>query len=450
MTSAGFSFAARLRRLAVGDSLLYRHLVGAAAGSFLLSLSAKALTLISSVLLARWLGSAGYGVYSSALAVLLMLGVPTTLGLPILVVRLLASYRVNEEWGLMRGLLQRVNLLVLLLSVILAGLGSAVVWALGDRLSSGHALLWAMGLLPLTALGALRSAALRGLHHIVLGQLPENVVMPGLFLGLLASWNFAGLALTPESVLALRFAAVAAAFVVGAWLLIRRLPSAMLRAEPCYDTATWARAAIPLLFLGGMSIINTQTDVLMLAGIHGAASAGVYRAASRGAELVAFSLVVINMAIQPTISHLYTAGETQRLQRVLTAAARGALAMALPLALVLALFGKTILRLVFGDEFESGALCLAILCGAQVINAGAGPVALILNMTGHERDSVVGMTIGAVVNVVLNAIFIPLWDVDGAALATGLSLVSWNFALVALVRRRTGLSSTVLNSVLAR
>lgn len=60
-------------------------------------------------------------------------------------------------------------------------------------------------------------------------------------------------------------------------------------------------------------------------------------AAARGAELVAFSLVVVNMAIQPTISRLYAAGEMQRLQRVITTAARVTVALALPAALILSL-----------------------------------------------------------------------------------------------------------------
>lgn len=439
------ALAARLRNFVVGGSSLRRQLVGAAAGSLVLSMSAKALTLMSSILLARWLGAKGFGVYASALAVLLVLGVPTTLGLPTLVVRLLASYRVHQQWGLMRGLLRRVNLLVLLLSALFAALGTFVVWVLGHRVASpyAHALLWALVLLPLTALDALRSAALRGLHHIVLGQLPEKLVMPGLFVALLATWSSAGLVLTPPAAMALRFASVAVAFAFGGWLLLQRLPGELHLAEPRYDPATWLRAAGPLLFLGGMSIINTQADVLMLAAIRGAESAGVYQAAARGAELVAFSLVVVNTAIQPTISRLYAAGEMQRLQQVVSTAARASLAMALPVAVVLALFAQPILKLAFGDEFERGALCLAILCTAQVINAGAGPVGQILNMTGHERDTVIGMAIGAFTNIVLNLVLIPIWGIEGAALATGIGLGVWNLVLVVTVRRRTGINSTL-------
>lgn len=443
------TFANRLRGLWGGQGTLRQHLARAAAGSAALALSSKLLMLLTSVLLARWMGVEGYGVYATAMALVLLLTVPTGLGLPTLVVRLLASYRVHQQWGLMRGLLVRGNQAVLGASIVIMLIAAAVISGLGDRLGLTHTGVYvlALALIPLTALGAMRSAALRGLHHVVLGQLPENLVMPGLFVALLAAWSATGFALSPQAAVGLRLCAVSVAFGVGAWLLLRRLPNPVRLAIPRYDTANWARAAVPLLFLGGMSIINTQADVLMLAAMQGAEAAGIYQAAARGADLVVFSLLIVNMAIQPTIARLYTAGNMQHLQRVITIAARAALSASLPVALVLGLFGQPILSVVYGQDFGSGALCLAILCGAQVINAAAGPVALILNMTGHEREAAIGVAVGAIVNVVSNAALIPMWDIEGAALATGLSLVTWNAVLIGFVRRRTGLSSTVVRKL---
>ena len=137
----------------------------------------------------------------------------------------------------------------------------------------------------------------------------------------------------------------------------------------------------------------------------------------------------------------------QRLQRVITTAARVTVALALPAALMLSLFARPILGLVFGSEFERGALCLVILCGAQVVNAGAGSVGLILKMTGHERDAALGMAFGAFTNVVLNTALVPVWGIDGAALATGMSLIVWNVFLVARVWKRLSLDSTALGTM---
>ena len=130
--------------------------------------------------------------------------------------------------------------------------------------------------------------------------------------------------------------------------------------------------------------------------------------------------------------------------RVITIAARATLALALPVAFTLVLFAKPLMGMVFGSEFERGSIALIILCTAQVINAGAGSVNEILNMTGNEMDTALGMTIGAVTNVLLNVMLIPKWGIEGAALATGISLIVWNLILIIRVQKRLGIDSTAL------
>jgi O-antigen/teichoic acid export membrane protein len=73
-----------------------------------------------------------------------------------------------------------------------------------------------------------------------------------------------------------------------------------------------------------------------------------------------------------------------------------------------------------------------------------GLAALVLNMTGHERDTAKGIAVSALLNVTLNALLIPLWGIEGAALASTLSMVVWNSLLVVLVHRRLGLHATAL------
>lgn len=428
--------------------LLGRPLAKAALGSLALNVTSRLLSLVTSIALARWLGASGFGIYSAALAILLLLRVPAQLGMPILVVRMLASYRAHQEWGLMRGLLQRATTISLLVSLLLSVAGAWILHHLGDQLSPAYtdSLLWVLALAPVAALVSLFSASVQGLHHVVLGQLPENLALPASFIGLvgLLVVLHTGASLSPELVLGFRFAATLLALCIGAWILIKHLPRQVLTADTHFEMRKWALAAAPLILLGGMTIINNQVDVLMLATLRNAGSAGVYRVAARGAEFVAFSLVVVQMVIQPRVAHLYSSGELKHLQRLLTVSARVTGGLALPVALSLICFGKPILHLVYGVQYERGALAMSILCIAQLANVAAGSVGLILNMTGHERDSAMGLAVAAVVNIGLNAVLIPLWGVDGAAVATGLSLILWNAMLAMRVWRRTGIDPSAL------
>lgn len=429
---------------------LRTELAVASLRSLALIVASKLLVLLSSILIARWLGADGFGVYASLVAAALVLGVIAQLGLPTLLIRNLPVYEVREKWGLMRGLLQRSNSVVVASSLILAGIALAIAWNVGDGLSDtrGAAWLWAAALIPIASLNTMSASGLRGLRRVVSAQVSDALIIPGLLFLLVGAWWVLGDRLgldelSPDAAIALRFAVTAVAFLVGTALLVKYLPPAVRNARPAYDNANWMRAALPLFFLASATIITTQTDVLMLFALQSNASAGVYQTAARGAELITFSLLVVSGVVQPTISRLHELGDLDRLQNVVTGAARFALVLALPVALGLAVFAEPLLELVYGAEFSRGAVCLMILSAAQVVNVSAGLVAQILIMTGHVRDAAIGMTLGAVVNVILNALLIPRWEIEGAAVATGISLVVWSIFLSGRVKTKTGLASGV-------
>src|SRR5660397_112923 len=128
-------------------------------------------------------GADGYGIYAYAMALVGLMQVPVQLGLPNLLVREVAAYREKGEWGLLRGLLARVNQGVASLAV-LAGLGAfGATWVYAEVRGEPTWLpaFWvALFLIPLGSLSALSQATLRGLRHVILGQIPEFLARPAL------------------------------------------------------------------------------------------------------------------------------------------------------------------------------------------------------------------------------------------------------------------------------
>ncbi|MGB8274445.1 MAG: polysaccharide biosynthesis C-terminal domain-containing protein, partial [Alphaproteobacteria bacterium] len=172
--------------------------------------------------------------------------------------------------------------------------------------------------------------------------------------------------------------------------------------------------------------------------------AGIYAVAIRAAELLTFVLAAVNTVIAPRVASYYYQGDSVRLQRLLSASARRALLLTLPLGLMLIIAGPWLLNTVFGAEYAPGAIAMAILAGAQLVNVAAGSVGLVLNMTGHERITAWGVGLAAILNIALNALLIPLWGIEGAAIATASSLVAWNLILWLAVRRHLGLRPSAL------
>lgn len=427
---------------------LHKLLIKGASGTFVLKVTSVGLGLIISMSLARLLGAAGYGIYAYATAWIGVLGVPALLGTDNLLVRKVSTYYSQSKWGLIRGLLQKSSRVVLYVSLCLMALAGITAWTLVD---SNKPLLYSflvsLLLLPLTAFNKLIQSVMQALHHAVPGQLPEMLIRPLVFIALIGGAYFLlGDRFSAVWAIGLNFTATAAAFTLGIFLLQKLLPPQVKTASPAYKTRTWIRSALPLFLVSGMHVINTKTDIIMLGIIKGEYVSGIYAVTTRGAELITFILVAVNTALGPVIARLYAVNEMRKLQNVITQSSRLILLCSLPAALCFILFGYWFL-LMFGPEFIKGRTALAILSTGQLINAASGSVGLILIMTGHGREAALGVGLSAAANVIFNALFIPVWGLEGAATATAGSLVMWNAILIWFVRRRLGLHPTALGVV---
>ena len=432
------------------DSSLKQRLIKGAAGTFGLRLAATGLNFLTGILLARLLGASDFGVYTYAFAWTQLLILAGTLGLDKLIVREVAIYQTKSDWSLVRGLLQWANKIVLIVSVILALGAIGVAWSLNMEGNSEQfwAFCVAMLLIPIAVLRNLRLSAMRGLHQIVIGLMPELILAPLLLLVLTGcTYLFLGDSLNAFWVVLMRVVAALITLAIGVKLLDLALPNAAKEATPKYQTKTWLSSALPFMFLGSLYIIKSRTDILMLGAIQGAEAAGIYFAVSRGAHLINFILGSVNTVLGPNIANLYAEGKTKQLQRVMTKSARVVLLIALPITATMIGLGYWYL-LLFGKDFTQGQLALTILCVGQLAHASAGSVSLLLNMTGNERFTFISNVAGTGLNVILNALLIPRWGVEGAALATTSTTILVNIINTLWVRQKLGIDCTAFGKVI--
>ena len=101
------------------------------------------------------------------------------------------------------------------------------------------------------------------------------------------------------------------------------------------------------------------------------------------------------------------------------------------------LFPKLLLG-IFGKEFVAGTLAFLILSVGRLISSLSGPAGNILQMTGNQNIYAIILMIGAILNVVLNLILIPLYGINGAAIASMSSLIVWNLSMVLVVKQKFG------------
>ncbi len=424
-----------------------KRLLKRAAGTLGLRVFYTLLTFVTSVVMARLLGPSGFGTYTYATSWAYLLAIPATLGFDGLVGREVAIYESQSAWNYLRGLLRWANTLVLLSSVAVAVIGSAIAafWygEQGDDSQLVLCFFLVMISLPLVGLRNIRRGSMRGLHQIVLGLVPEMLVAPVLllaFIGIAAVW----LQESFTAVWAVGAYTVASGItlVLSTILLARSLPSDVKAVLPSYHRFDWIVQAWPFVLLESIYVLNARADVLMLGSLNGIEAAGIYAPVNRGAQLIVFILMAFNGPLSPTIASLYADGKKQELQKILIKTARVCLLVSAIATVILLSLGQQYL-LVFGPEFVQGIDSLRILCVGQVLYVLVGLAPMVLSMTGHAQFTAATGLIGAVINIVLNFILIPLYGVNGAAIATTSAMLATGIINTFWVYKKVGIHPNV-------
>lgn len=417
-----------------------------AGASFIIKICGTGIAFVTQIFLARVMGTEQYGIYIYVVTWLNILVLIAKMGWDTLLLRYIAKYETQAEWGTLRGILETSNRFALIGSFTVSISVALVVWMLKEQLNSELALtFWiGCGLVPLLTLTRLRQTALQALKRISLAQLPE-LILRQLFLAIFIC--FLSIALSQQvnasTAISLDILALSICFLLSSYWLNNSLPKPVATAISTYHNREWFITALPLFLISGMHMILNYTDTLMLGVILGSTKAGIYTVVSRISTLITFGLGAVNAIAAPIISQLYTSGKHSELQKIVTLAARGIFIFSFPIALLLILFGYKVLAL-FGSEFIQGYEALKILALGQLVNALAGSVGILMTMTGHQREAALVIGTSAMLNILLNAWFIPLWGVTGAAVATTLTIAMWNIALAFFVWKRLNLRATIL------
>jgi len=402
-----------------------------------------------SVQLARSLGPDGYGVYGLAMAIIAVLTVPTEFGFPQLATREIAAAHVHGQWERIRALLQWFTRTILILSSLLLLAIFLLLWiniAQPEKALS-QTLLVGIFLIPAVALLHLYCSALRGMQHLVVGQVPDILLRPAFhsLLLFLVFW-VVGYPESPQAAMALGVAAVTAGLGISILLLKTRLPDAKTQIYKIDGSLLW-RDALPMAMTEGMRMLQGHIVVFMLGIFTLASVVGYFKVASGVMVLISTPIALLNIIGAPVISRLYNQDDRFRLQRLLSMLSLAMTVSCSLLALPFLVSGEKLISWGFGSEFIPSAGLLNVLIvgilGSSIFGASAG----LLNMTGHAgrvtRASV--WSILALVSACM--ILMPNLDATGGALAAAGSLILWNFLMWRDGKKYLGLDSAIWSRV---
>jgi O-antigen/teichoic acid export membrane protein len=301
-------------------------------------------------------------------------------------------------------------------------------------------------LAPLLALLYLYKELIRGTQHIFMALAPPMVLQYVLTITVAFILFKTTRTLSSGNALVIVILALFATLAVQVGALRRALPRDLAQFPSGYEIPLWLRTSFPLLLVSSLGILMSQVDVLVIGAYLGPKEAGIYSIASKTATLVNLSLIVANAAAAPQIAMLHARGDRVSLQRMISTMGQWMFWPSLGMTLFLILFGQPVLRL-FGSEFTVGYWSLGLLAFGQLINVSAGAVLNLMNLTGHQAQSLRVYAWVACTNLILNLVLIPRWGIAGAALSTTLSVIGLNVWLAVLVEKHLGIRSFVFENI---
>ncbi|MDH3539540.1 MAG: oligosaccharide flippase family protein [Acidimicrobiia bacterium] len=414
--------------------LLRSELTRPAATVLVTRLVAAAAAFGLTLTVARLLGPEESGFYYLAMSVTVIASILGILGLDSASMRFVSTGVDTGDWGRVAGVYRQ--------AVSVAGLWSVTlgvaIWALAPVLADAAfsntdlepVIRVAAWLVPLMTLMQIHAFALKGVQRPVAATIIQSLGPPTVAgLTMLAS----GVA-TAESALAVVVGTWAGLLVVAAMLWFIRVGPAG-RQFGAFDVRRLLRTGLPLLVVNSMILIGQWTDTIMLGVFGDAADVGVYYPAWRVATIVSLVLFGINAVAPPRFAALHERGDIRGLEQLARQTSGLATAVALPALVVVVVIAPWILDL-FGPDFDRAAGALRILAVGEFVNAAVGSVGFLIVMTGHERSMRNIMIATGIGNIMLNAALIPPLGINGAALATTISLVLSNLGLALWARRR--------------
>ena len=230
-------------------------------------------------------------------------------GLPVLLARQVAIYLESEQWGLMRGIILRGQQWVIITGTILIAFCATVMFFFVPH-SWWLVSILGMLLLPLLALNQVRAGMLRGLHFVVLADIPELCLRHCLVLLLIytvvyfTEWD-----ISVSAAIGIQLIAVLITYLFGLWLLRKKMPAQVSNVSAVFEDRVWFSEGMTFLVIALIIIVEGQLSLLILGGLAGPESAGLYQASVQLVNLVIFGLMAVNMSLQPQITAAWSVGD---------------------------------------------------------------------------------------------------------------------------------------------
>jgi O-antigen/teichoic acid export membrane protein len=375
------------------------------------------LSIITSPVMAYYLGASGLGLWVMLFAITSLLGV-TNLGIPGATIKYVAEYKDNKNK------LYQVASASFIISIILGIITAVALFITADIITGIFDMpsltpLFKLFLLtiPFNYMVGSVIATLNGLREMKLVSL-LNVTSGSLNFGLILIPIILGYGLK-GAVIGLVIATIIYAFI--AMFFFRNFIFHLTFSKFRETAKKLLHFGIQTVMSGIVSIILYRIDVLMIGYFMTSTEVGIYSVAIGIARMIWIIPQSINTVSYPTFSYYWGKGEHDVVNKIFDTGLKYSACMLAPIGLGLAIFGKDAILLLYGNTFLPAVLPLQILLIGTVVSGTWRSIGTIFSAVGRVDLGYKIPPLTAIPNILLNYTLIPYYGMLGAAIATTLS-----------------------------
>lgn len=175
-----------------------------------------------------------------------------------------------------------------------------------------------------------------------------------------------------------------------------------------------------LLFASTLAInVYTNLDTIMLGFICGDKEVGLYSVACKIETVLVSTVNAVSVVLLPRLSNYLGNNETEKYNETLKKSISYIFLVTIPFAIYFILEAKDSIMLISGKDFNGSIICMQILMPIIVISGFSNVTGnQILIPQGKDSQYMKAVSIGAVVDLLLNAILMPKYHGAGASFAT--------------------------------
>ncbi len=362
---------------------------------------------------ARYLGAAGFGILSFALAFTGIFGVLADLGLYSLTIR-----EVARDKSLALKYLANVSLLKIILVAVAFGLIALTINLMGYPQET-ITVVYLFGLYVVLAAFAQMFysifQAFERMEFQAIGQmLNAALLLGGVIFAINHGFSVVGFA---------SLYVIASVIALGYSFAVMKLKFSNPASAPAvkameFDWSFWKpmiKKALPFFLIVALDLISLRIAMVMLSAMKGDEAVGWYSASFQIMQVFLFIPSVFLAALYPVLSRFYVSSQ-ESLRFAYEKSFKYLSLLGLPIAVGITMLGDRIILGIFQEGFAPSVIALRVLIWTipfSFLNAMFGTILASMNRQNLAAKIVLAYTI---VNVVMNLILIPRYSYVGAAM----------------------------------